>query len=718
MFQKQKTRYDKHRLKLDFETFEPRLLMAVDTPFDGAPPFSINPGETQFLFAEPLKSSAGASNSSQSFSKILVKENGRTLSRRGILTTNATIQVTATATNRGRAISNQPAFAWQTTSQPAANAATLTTSGSGLTIRFSRAGSFQFRVSSGSVSTVFSVQVNSAVAGFSVSPHGVSLAPGAAQRYFAQPVDQFGNHVALSRFAVRWSATGGTIDANGNYLAGSQQGTYAVTATAMSGLSGSRSVQVSVQPRQLADGTLKQLVDSSYTDQLLNRNEVMQILRSVGGDNVVTASELSELRYLVSQDSGYRMYDHVRSLATDVLNSNPANQRYQGAALGNLQAGSSAGHLNKLVDKWFLGTDLPTVTAGSGLTYQWAAGSLFNQTPSLLDTKQGQVGNCYFLASLSSIAHRNPAAISNMFINNGDNTFTVRFFTGEYGYMFTSSGAASYGFANGIGTPTYITVNRMLPATSSGRFGYSNMGLSLSSTTVPLWLALAEKAYAQWNETGRADRNGSNTYAGIVAGWMTDVNAQVIGTNSSTDWLNSSSKTKLLQALQAGEAVTIGTTASANQAANWVPNHAYVISRYNAATDTFDLHNPWGTRHMANMSWQQLLNNCDAIVVTSQVGSQVQTAPRVRGEVSPEALRFVWNVSTSKSAKPVFVETKVCPTVNTSEFLTTLSVAQVSSQQISDATCELGLVIRAESKPDSMDSSWESLDRAFAELEA
>lgn len=673
----------------------------------------------EFAFAEPIKSSDGSSSSTQSFSQILVKENGRTLSRRGIVTTNATIHVTATAANRNRPLFSQPTFAWQTISQPAANAATLTASGSSLTLRFNRAGSYQFRVSSGSIATTFSVQVNSAVAGFSVTPNGVSLTSGAAQRYYAQPVDQFGNSASVRRFAIRWSATGGIIDANGNFVAGSQAGTYSVTATATSGLSGSRSVQVSIQPRQLTQGTLKQLVDSFYTDQLLDRSEVIQVLRSVGSDNVVNTTELSDLRYLATQGSGYRMHDHVRSLATDVLNSNPANLRYQGTALGNLQAGSSAAQLNLLVDKWFLGTDLPTVTAGSGLTYQWAAGNLFNQTPNLLDTKQGQLGDCYFLAALSSIAHRNAAAISNMFIDNGDNTFTVRFFTGEYGYQYSGNGQASYGFTNGVGTPTYITINRMLPATSGGRFGYSNMGFSLSNTAIPIWLAMAEKAYAQWNETGRADRNGTHTYAGIEAGWMTDVNAQIIGTNSTTQWLDSSSKASLLQAINSGEAVTIGTTSNANQAANWVPNHAYVISRYNAATDTFDLHNPWGTRHMPNVSFQQLLSNCDAVVVTSQLGSQVQAPPRVRGAIGLEARSFVWQAPSIEPTKATLAQSHDRSNLKTAESIAALSGLQNSSTSVTESTAkEPNLVISAEAKTESQESKWEVLDQAFELLEA
>jgi hypothetical protein len=40
---------------------------------------------------------------------------------------------------------------------------------------------------------------------------------------------------------------------------------------------------------------------------------------------------------------------------------------------------------------------------------------------------QGGVGDCCFIAVLGSLATRSPAAIQAMFLDNGDNTWTVRF---------------------------------------------------------------------------------------------------------------------------------------------------------------------------------------------------------------------------------------------------------------------------------------------------
>ena len=53
------------------------------------------------------------------------------------------------------------------------------------------------------------------------------------------------------------------------------------------------------------------------------------------------------------------------------------------------------------------------------------------------------MGDCYFISALGTLADSNPAAIENMFINNGDGTYTVRFYTGTYGPIYNATTAAS-----------------------------------------------------------------------------------------------------------------------------------------------------------------------------------------------------------------------------------------------------------------------------------
>ena len=177
-------------------------------------------------------------------------------------------------------------------------------------------------------------------------------------------------------------------------------------------------------------------------DGSLNRADMIQILTSVGASGTVSATDLSDLKTILADAAQYNMPGYVQVLAGDVVNGNPANADYQGAALGNLAAGSSAAQLDELIDKWFYGTDLPALTSTS-LTYTTASGSLFPTTPSNNDEFQGELGDCYFISSLGTIADSNPAAIENMFINNGDGTYTVRFYGGTYGAFYNANGTSA-----------------------------------------------------------------------------------------------------------------------------------------------------------------------------------------------------------------------------------------------------------------------------------
>ena len=355
---------------------------------------------------------------------------------------------------------------------------------------------------------------------------------------------------------------------------------------------------------------------------------MIQILRSAGSDGTVDSTELVDLRYIVSSNSTFAMPSHVRELARDVVNSNAANQTFKGQAAGNLAAGSSSTLLNNLVDKWFLGADEPILTTSS-LSYQTVVGSLFNTTPSRADAKQGMLGDCYFIAALASIADKNADAVRNLFIDNGDETYTIRFYGSS---------------ASGSRTADYVTVNRRLPAYSNGALSYSSYGMSILSAATPLWIAFAEKAYAQWNETGQAGRDGTNRYAAIEGGWMANVNAQVLGYNSSNYAFASSSKQTLVDALNSIKSVTLGTMQNAS-AGGLVGSHAYSITGYNATTDTFSLHNPWGVSHPTPLSWSQLQSNCSYFVVADPVGSVAINQASVRSQVS-EVIIGNWTLET------------------------------------------------------------------------
>ncbi|MFN9719899.1 MAG: C2 family cysteine protease, partial [Planctomycetota bacterium] len=521
------------------------------------------------------------------------------------------ISVSAVARDQfGQNLEIQPEQTWSISSAPSGSQSLFETTNSNTTITFKMTGNHTARVTAGAVSTSVNFSVIPVTTTIELTPANFSLIRSASKQMSARVCDQFGA-VLATQPSLKWMATGGTVSSKGLYVAGNQAGSFTVSVSAGT-ISSTSFVEVTdpVIPSGLVDPDLSSLVNTFYNDQNLDRLEMMQVLRSAGGDGSVNATEFADLQFLVSATSPFGMPSHVRLLASDVVGKNSANQRFQGQSLGDLAAGSSASQLNKLIDKWFLGADEPSIST-SGLTYQTAIGNLFNGGPSRADTRQGMLGDCYFIAAVASIADRNPDAVRNMFIDNGDGTYTVRFF---------SSGTSGF-------TSDYVTVNRRLPAYSNGQLGYSGFGQSISQTSTTLWIALAEKAYAQWNETGLSGRDGTNRYSAIEGGWMWYVNAQVLGADSTYAYFSSSAKSTLMNAISAQQAVTLGTWPNATTGGLY-GSHAYIVTSYNASSDTFSLHNPWGVSHPTPLTWPQLQANCSIFVYTATTANNsVSSSP-------------------------------------------------------------------------------------------
>lgn len=217
-------------------------------------------------------------------------------------------------------------------------------------------------------------------------------------------------------------------------------------------------------------------------------------------------------------------------------------------------------------------------------TYTPVSGSLFGPSgPLFTDVHQGAEGDCWLMASLAEVAARDPADIRNMFTAAGTNVengsvvsfYTVRFF-------------------NSAGVPKYVTVDTELP--SGGNY-YDQV------TNGVLWVALAEKAYAEANASGYVttfhggiasyDALGNLNDSGGYPYWALQAITGKPASSFSTDPSN------IAAALSKGELVVLGSSPKAND--NLVVGdsngtHAYAVVNYNAsAALPFELYNPWGT---------------------------------------------------------------------------------------------------------------------------
>ncbi|MBW4598056.1 MAG: pre-peptidase C-terminal domain-containing protein [Calothrix sp. FI2-JRJ7] len=336
------------------------------------------------------------------------------------------------------------------------------------------------------------------------------------------------------------------------------------------------------------DAQLRADIKSFSIDGAIDRSEVIRILRASEDNGVVDTTEFRDLQNLVSNASRLGIPEYVRVLTNKVVNGDVANQRYQNNPLGNLTAGSSSTLMDNLINKLFLGRDYPT----SAYTYQQASGVLFQNGVNYQDIKQGVINDCFFLVGLAATAIQSPTTIENMFIDNGDNTYTVKFFRNQ--------------------VADYVTVDKYLPTDLAGKFVYASKGSSYNNPANELWVALAEKAYAQLNESGWIYQDNTNSYSGIgKGGYISDAFSHITGQTVSMS--NVLSLESLTNAISMGKSIGFGSKSS-GVAPDIVPKHAYALVNYDGPTQTFTLFNPWGRESSSKpsilqLNWNQILAN-------------------------------------------------------------------------------------------------------------
>jgi hypothetical protein len=207
--------------------------------------------------------------------------------------------------------------------------------------------------------------------------------------------------------------------------------------------------------------------------------------------------------------------------------------------------------------------------------YNPVSGTLFAAAgPSYLDVQQGQVGDCWLLASLAEVAARDPADIRNMFTADGttvENGVTVSLYTVRF---FNNSGVAKY-----------VTVDTELPS-GGGYYDQTTNGV--------LWVALAEKAYAEANgaDIVTSSDDGSDSYAALSGGYPQWALQAITGKSASDYSINPA---KIATDWNAGDLVVI-CTGSSPVSSEIVSSHCYAVVKYTASSSVpFEVFNPWGT---------------------------------------------------------------------------------------------------------------------------
>ena len=337
-----------------------------------------------------------------------------------------------------------------------------------------------------------------------------------------------------------------------------------------------------------ADREVSSLIAKDYSDKFISRSEAIEVFKSVADNGGVDSRELADIRNFVKLN----MSEDVRYFSKSMLN-NPANKTVR-----PLTNGSTTDNVFKLIDKWFLGKDRPV--ASTETTYRPVSGNLFVDGASPTDIRQGHAGDCYFLSALSALASRNNTTIQQMFKDNKDSTWTVTF------YMQSPSG--SY-------VKEFVTVDNYLPVDQSGSLYYSNIGGQSSDSSNELWVPLAEKAYAEWSETGHANifqDKQVNSYDNIGRrGWSDKVFVAVTGQSSTQSFFVN--ETLLQKALSDNKAVVIYKYSNEQRTAG----HAYYLKSYSQATNSYELYNPWGNSLTMSSSEIKL---CYGYAICNKIG--------------------------------------------------------------------------------------------------
>ncbi len=183
---------------------------------------------------------------------------------------------------------------------------------------------------------------------------------------------------------------------------------------------------------------------------------------------------------------------------------------------------------------------------------------LFEGMPDPSSVKQGQVGNCFFLAAVVALASKDPGAIKKMIKENPDGSYTVTF-----------PGKPP------VKVPALTDAEKAVASKSNG-----------------LWVAVLEKAYAKLTNQG-----GPNP---MEPGYMgsVDTGLDPFSKNGRAEGIFLSGakpgdiRLKLIRAFKEGRLVEAGCVQPKMK--GLVAGHAYTVLSFDERSDKLTLRNPWG----------------------------------------------------------------------------------------------------------------------------
>jgi len=257
----------------------------------------------------------------------------------------------------------------------------------------------------------------------------------------------------------------------------------------------------------------------------LNYDGLLKILQGAASTDM-TQAKFDQLQALAGKVQGYNeaiwgvspgsivLYEQFAQLFHNVVQPNAENTSWNGGGtqisqLGNLTSTSTQSQFDSLINKWFLGSDLPSLqvdAAGdvSSAVYEKSTLPLYGVSgaPTMSDVRMGGLSDSALLASVAETALQDPGYIQHLIANNGNGTYTVE-------------------LPNLWGNSNFVTVNSELPVSKDGT------GMAVANAATGSWVSLLEKAAAQ-NAVNTSIANGEtpsttgNSYAALTANSNSD----------------------------------------------------------------------------------------------------------------------------------------------------------------------------------------------------